>query len=656
MSAKIPWNIHQALQTYQIPRWGAGYFSANEAGHMTVRPLQDGGPEIDLLEVVEMARERKLQFPLLLRFQDLLRHRVESLNRAFAEAIEEAGYRERFRGVFPIKVNQLQEVVEEVLDAGSPYHHGLEVGSKPELFAALALHRDSEGLIICNGFKDSLFVETALLGRKLKKKIFLVLEKPAELEVALEAARKLEVDPLLGVRIRLSAKGRGRWALSSGEGAKFGLSTQELLDVTDRLRQCGMERCLQLVHFHIGSQIPDIITIKRAVREAARYYARLRQLGFPVAYLDAGGGLGVDYDGSRSTDSSINYTLQEYARDVVYNVAEICDEEKVPHPCLVTESGRAVAAHHSVLVVDTFGSIEKERTPAATLQQTEPHKLVRELLDVKKQLSNRKNRLEHYHDALQIKEDALSMFDLGLLDLHTKAHVETLYWEISKEVLSLYEGTKQIPEEIRKLGNSFCDQFLCNFSVFQSLIDYWGLGQVFPIVPIHELHRPPTRRAILADITCDSDGKISTFIDGDDAVQSTLPLHDFTGKPYLVGIFLIGAYQDIMGDLHNLLGRVNEAHVFLDADEPQGFYIEETIPALTIAEALASVQYETHALQRAFKAQIDAAIKGDVLKPNEGMRLLDFYEAGLRHPTYLEFAYPTSLALPPAPLPSLVTS
>ncbi|MCE0498403.1 MAG: biosynthetic arginine decarboxylase [Methylacidiphilales bacterium] len=635
-----PWDVACALQTYNIARWGNGYFGVNDAGNMTVRPIQDQGPALDLTAVVEEARGRGLTLPLLLRFQDLLRHRVQVLNEEFRAAIAEAGYQAPYRGVFPIKVNQLREVVEEIMDAGASYKFGLEVGSKPELFAALAILRDPECLLICNGYKDQLYIQMALLGRKLGKTIIMVVEKVEELKAIIEVSQQLGVRPIVGIRIRLLAKSSGKWATSGGENAKFGLSTSEVIEATELLKAHQMEDCLRLMHFHIGSQIPDIQTVKRAVREAARYYAKLRLLGFPLDYLDVGGGLGVDYDGSRSAyDSSTNYTLAEYARDVVYNVADVCNEEKVPHPTLISESGRAIVAHHSVLIVDIFGVIEKTKAKRFALPEgIKPAKPVADLLELRATL-NRKNRREHFHDAVQIKEDAQARFDLGLLDLATKAQVETLFWEIAEAVVANFRSSKSIPEEINQLKDSLGDQFLCNFSVFQSLLDHWALGQLFPIVPIHRLNEAPEHHATLVDITCDSDGKISKFIDSEDEVEVrlTLPLHALNGKPYYLGIFLLGAYQDIIGDLHNLFGRVNEAHIFLDPDEETGFYIEETIPGSTISEVLGNVQYHAAMLERAMKEQIDRAIKSDVLKPNEGMRLLESYEQGLKTSTYLQF-------------------
>src|SRR5271170_7850640 len=631
------WDIPSAVALYNIDRWGSGYFNINAAGNVQVMPTQAYGQAIDLMDVVAEARERGMAFPLVVRFQDLLRHRVETINRAFQSAITEANYQNVYKGVFPIKVNQLREVVEEIMDAGGPFKFGLEVGSKPELFAALAIHRDPECLLICNGYKDQLYIQMALLGRKLGKNIIMVVEKVEELKAIIDVSQQLGVRPIIGVRIRLLAKSSGKWATSGGENAKFGLSTSEVMEATELLKSCQMEDCLKLMHFHIGSQIPDIQTVKRAVREAARYYAKLKQLGFPLEYLDVGGGLGVDYDGSRSAyDSSTNYTLGEYARDVVYNVADVCNEEKVAHPTLISESGRAIVAHHSVLVVDIFGVIEKTKAKPFEPPPGEKPKPVAQLLELRATL-NRKNRREHFHDAVQIKDDAQARFDLGLLDLATKAQVETLFWEIAESVVRLFRGSKSTPEEIYDLKDSLGDQFLCNFSVFQSLLDHWALGQLFPIAPIHRLNEAPEHNATLVDITCDSDGKISKFIDADGEVSKTLPLHALNGKPYYLGIFLLGAYQDIMGDLHNLFGRVNEAHIFLDPDEESGFYIEETIPGSTISEVLGDVQYDRTMLERAMKEQIDRAIKADVLKPNEGMRLLESYELGLKTSTYLQF-------------------
>ncbi len=637
--ASKPWDVQAARSLYNIDRWGARYFDINDAGHVVARPLEEAGAAVDINDVIEEAKARGLKFPLLIRFQDILRHRVDSINQAFRSSITEFNYQGKYRGVFPIKVNQLREVVEEILDAGKPYGFGLEVGSKPELFAGLALQDQTDSLIICNGYKDSTFIRMALMGIKLGKKVIMVVEKLEELKQILGVSKQVGVEPLIGIRTRLLSKGMGKWADSGGENAKFGLSTAELLAATDLLRAENLTHCFRLLHFHIGSQIPDILTVKKAVQEAARFYAKLHKMGFPIEFLDVGGGLGVDYDGSRSAfDSSTNYSLQEYTNDVVYYIGDVCNAEKVPHPNIISESGRAIVAHHSVLVVEVFGAIGKIRPDQQFEYGETEHPLVRELLDIRKNLA-KLNKLEAYHDALERREDAHNMFTLGLMELPDKAKIENLYWEIGQAVVQSFLGQAYVPEEIRKLEDSLGDQYLCNFSVFQSLLDHWALGQLFPIMPLSKLNERPTRETTLVDITCDSDGQINKFIDLRD-VRDTLPLHKLnsngtTQEPYYLGFFLMGAYQDIMGDLHNLFGRVNEVHVFLDPDEPAGYYIEEIIEGNTIVQALGAVQYDENELKRQMKAQIDNAIKTDRLKPSEAMRLLDDYERGLKEYTYL---------------------
>ncbi len=577
------WDIPSAVSLYNIDRWGSGYFTINRSGNVQVMPTQQDDSSIDLMEVIQEARDRGMAFPLVIRFQDLLRHRVETVNRAFQSAISEAGYKSVYKGVFPIKVNQLREVVEEIIDAGGPFHFGLEAGSKPELIAALAVHRDPESLIICNGYKDQTYVKIALLGRKL------------------------------------------------------GLSTADLVAASQYLKEEGMADALRLVHFHVGSQVPDIGVVKRAVREAARFFAKLAKMGHPMEFLDVGGGLGVDYDGSRTAfDSSMNYTLQEYARDVVYNIMDVCDSEKVPHPTIISEGGRAIVAHHSVLIVESFGSIEKATGDQLfEIKESDP-KLLADIIEIHRTM-NKQNRMENLHDAQQIKEQAQSMFELGLLDLESKAKIESIYWRVAEAVVDFCRGMRYVPEEVKELEIALGDQYLCNFSVFQSLLDHWALGQLFPIMPVHHLQRAPDRNGTLVDITCDSDGKVNKFIDLQD-VKETLPLHRIRpGEPYYLGFFLMGAYQDIMGDLHNLFGRVNEVHVFLDEDEDSGWYIEEIIEGSTVGSVLSLTQWDKNELIRLVKSQVDAAIKSDRLKPNEAMRLLNEYERGLRGYTYLDF-------------------
>ncbi|PYK44861.1 MAG: arginine decarboxylase [Verrucomicrobia bacterium] len=632
---KNDWDVEAANATYNVEGWGTGYFSINADGNVVAKPLQENGGAIPILEVVNEARLRGLPFPLVVRFQDLLRHRVESVNRAFENAITEFNYRGKYRGVFPIKVNQLREVIEEIVDAGEAFHFGLEAGSKPELVAALAMHKDAESLIICNGYKDPAFIRIALLGRKLGKQVIIVVEKLEELEQTIRTSKEVGVEPLIGIRVRLTSKGAGKWTTSGGENAKFGLDTVNLITASELLKSEGLAHCLKLVHFHVGSQVPDISTIKRAVREAARYYSKIAKLGHELEYLDVGGGLGVDYDGSRSSfDSSTNYSLQEYTNDVVWNIMDVCDSEVVAHPAIVSEGGRAIVAHHSVLVMEAFSSIEKTVGKTKIGATEKDHKLVRDIVEVKQRLK-RGNRLESLHDIQQIKEEAQQTFDLGLLDLESKAKIDTVYWQLATQIVGMHRGLRFIPDEIKELETSLSDQYICNFSVFQSLLDHWALGQLFPIMPIHRLTEAPERNGTIVDITCDSDGKVSKFIDLLD-VRDTLPLHRINpGEIYYLGVFMVGAYQDIMGDLHNLFGRVTEVHVFLDPDEESGWYIEEVIEGSTIGEVLAMTQWDKVELLRLLKTQVDAAIKSDRLKPSDAMKLLSDYERLLQEYTYL---------------------
>jgi arginine decarboxylase len=632
------WTVDDASALYMIDRWGTGYFGVNLNGDLTVAPLQEGGVAIPIIDAVREAQALNLKAPLLIRFQDLLRHRVETLNTAFNKAISDHNYRGNYRGVFPIKVNQLREVVEEIIDAGKPFNYGLEVGSKPEIYAGLAVHNDPESLIVCNGYKDAAYIRMAMLGRKLDKKVILIAEKLSELRAITKIAAEMNVVPWIGIRVRLLSKGSGKWATSGGEHAKFGLSTAEILEAIEILREAKMESSFKLLHFHIGSQIPDILTIKRAVREAAMYYTKLYKLGHPLEYLDVGGGLAIDYDGSRSTfHSSMNYTIEEYASDIVYSIMDVCDDAMVPHPNIVSESGRAIVAHHSVLIVQAFGAIEKTPAEPLTIRASD-HKLIREIIEIDERVSE-DSLNESWHDLEQIKEQAQTMFELGLLNLDVKARVETLFWQVAEklEIIVRQMDPGEVPEDLKTLKTELADQHICNFSVFQSLLDHWALGQLFPIVPIHRLNEKPQLESTLVDITCDSDGKVSKFIDLYD-VRETLPLHELrNGEPYYLGIFLTGAYQDIMGDIHNLFGRVNEVHVFLDPDEDTGFYVEEEIPGQSIGEVLAMTQYDWRDIEKRMKSQIDAAIKADRLKPTEGMRLLQDFERGLKDQTYLSF-------------------
>lgn len=627
------WDLDKAVETYRIDRWGSGFFGINPQGELAVYPRKND-QAISIPDVIsKAARRNQIHAPFLLRCQDILRYQVIRVNDAFSSAIDDSAYHGRYRGVFPIKVNHLREVVEEILDAGSPYHFGLEVGSKPELVIALALHQDPESLLICNGYKDNTFIDLALSGRQLGKPVIMVLEKREELQRILERSRLAGIQAFIGMRLRLQTKGSGKWAMSGGEGAKFGLSTPDLIDLSGMLKNEGLQDWFKLLHFHVGSQLSDINQCTLAVREGARTYAKLRQMGFPIEAIDIGGGLGVDYDGSRTaSDNSINYTLEEFAASVVQNILEICDEEDVPHPDIVSESGRAIVAHHSVLIVQTFGSIEKGKGHFPPPSE-EADRLLHQLHELDQEL-NSQNRRASLHQAQLIKEEASSRFGFGLLSLEDKAAIENGFWHLARRVENLFDQGDESPPEIIDLRAQLGDMFLCNFSVFQSLIDYWAVKQLFPIAPVERLLEAPTLAATLVDITCDSDGKIDDFI-GEGTPGKNLPLHEPNGSPYWLAFFLMGAYQDIMGDIHNLFGSVPEVHVFLDEDDPDGYYIEEIVHGHNISDVLFDVQYEPKQLLRQLKKQVDTAIREDYLKPREGMDILRQYEDILKGNTYL---------------------
>ncbi len=633
------WSIDHAAQYYNVTGWGAGFFSINEKGHMVVHPMGPGGPTIDVMDVVEDIQERRLGFPCVVRFQDVLRARVKNINEAFGRSMSEIGYAGRYYGVFPIKVNQMREVVEEVLDAGAPYHYGLEAGSKGELLIVLAMNTDPEAITVCNGYKDEEFLRLALLGRKLGRKIVVVVEKLSELPHLLRLADEMQVEPMIGLRVKLTTKGTGKWEGSSGDFAKFGLTVPELIDAVRILKEKGRESCARLIHFHVGSQLTEIRVVKDAVNEGARVYAKLRKMGLPIDYFDLGGGMGVDYVGSHSAgfSSSMNYTLDEYVADVVYNVQRICKDEEVPEPNIVSESGRAVTAHHACVLMNVFGSIEigsPEEIAAASVPRPDEPDVVREMREIVDSLTPR-NKAEAYHDAVAKKEEALQMFKLGILGLEERALVETLFWKLCHGLVALNRGKKRLPRDTRDLGDKIADQYMANFSLFQSAPDHWAFDQLFPIAPLHRLGEAPTRDCTIVDITCDSDGKIEQFIEGE-GVDETLSLHPLRpGEPYFLGLFMTGAYQDVMGDMHNLFGRVNEVHVFVDDEDPEDFYIEEVIPGDTVKDVLASVQYDTPDLARRVKTALDQRVKEGVLRPKEGVQLQDFYESVMRGYTYL---------------------
>ena len=627
------WSLQKSQELYGFQRWGNGNFSVDSTGCVEVRPQGDQR-SIRVLDVIEEARGKGLRTPLLIRFQDLLRQRVEQINAAFATAIKEEGYSGSYRGVFPIKVNQMREVVEEIIDAGEPFGFGLEAGSKPELMIALAIHSDPNALLICNGYKDEEYIRLAMLGSKLGKKVIIVIEQVSEIEPIIRLSQEYDTVPNIGIRVKLLSQGEGKWATSTGDQSKFGLNTSQILGACHRLREAGMEDSLKLLHFHIGSQVPNIITIKNAVVEAARFYCQLAKLGFPMGYLDVGGGLGIDYDGSRSNfDSSMNYSMEEYARDIVFNIREVCQTSEVPTPDIVSESGRAIVAPHSMLVVEVFDRISKTDGFIAPKQEGKPHPIIDELQHILKS-KRRYSQLERFHDALQKKEEAYSLFNHGYLDLEDRALAETLFWKICQALEEEKQESAYHPEELFELRKMLAEQYVCNFSVFQSLLDHWAFNQLFPVAPLHRLKEKPSVNAVLVDITCDSDGKISHFIDLED-VKDYLPLHALNDKPYYLGVFLTGAYQDIMGDLHNLFGRVNEVHVFLEDNEEDGYYIEQTIRGNPISEILELIQYKENDLLRSMKRQIDRATKKNLVKPRQGTRLLDFYEDLIQGKTYL---------------------
>ncbi len=636
---KSRWTVAEAERLYGFKRWGSPYFSVDKDGFVCAHPSADERV-VRIDDVIKEATSKGIKAPMVVRFQDLLRHRVERLNRAFQASIQEEDYQGKYCGVFPIKVNQLREVIEEVQDAGEEFNYGLEAGSKPELLISMAMHANSKGLLICNGYKDEDYIRLALNYRKIGKRIVIVAEQLSEVQQIVDVASDLDVEPMIGLRAKLGTRGEGKWEASTGDNAKFGLTTMEMLEACRILQKAEMAASLRLLHFHIGSQVPNIITLKNAVVEAARYYCQLQKMGFPMGLLDVGGGLGIDYDGSRSNyESSTNYSLEEYARDVVYNIKHICQQMDVPCPDIVSESGRAIAAPHSILVTEVFGRISKRDSLLPVRRDDIKDQVVSDLFEM---LSGkvRYGHLEMYHDALQKKAEADSLFSHGYLDLTGRAQADSLFWQVCDRLERKIKATRGYqPEELIGLSELLADQYVCNFSVFHSLLDHWALGQLFPIAPIARLKERPSVNAILVDITCDSDGKVSKFIDLEDE-KAYLPLHPLKkNEPYYLGIFLVGAYQDIMGDNHNLFGRVNEVHVFLDEDEEDGFYIEDTIQGYRMKDMIEGVQYQAASLCRALKKQIDRATKKDLVKPRDGVRFMELYEAQLQKKSYLDIKY-----------------
>lgn len=631
------WSIDSSENIYRVNRWGDGYFGIGEHGSISVTPRYDQPDlSINLQEVVDEIAAEGIDFPVVIRFHDILRSQVERLNRTFRKTIEEADYEGRYFGVFPVKVNQMREVIEEIVSAGKRFDYGLEAGSKPELIAALAYNTNKNSLTILNGYKDEEYLKLALLGQKINRKTIIVIEKFSELTSLISLSKSLDIKPVIGLRVKMMVKGRGKWENSSGERAKFGLSIAEILNAIDLLDQEGLKDTIKLLHFHIGSQLTDIRAIKEAVQESSLIYTQLVKQGVPLEYVDVGGGLAVDYDGSQSTnDSSCNYNLEEYIADIIYGFKQSCDLESVPHPHIVSESGRAMTAHHSCIVTKIIGEIQPSGKLYNTRKETGEHIIVANIREIEDNLSV-DNFQESYNDVTQLKEQAMQAFKLSVLNLDELAKIETIYWRILNQVGQLLQNEDFVPEELKEIPEMLSSQYLANFSVFQSAADSWAIDQVLPIVPISRLNEKPTKLCSLVDITCDSDGKIDKFI-GDDTVAQHIPLHTLkNSEDYYIGIFLTGAYQDVMGDMHNLFGRLNEVHIVSYDDDPKDFYIEEVVKGSSVKNVLSTMQYTPEIMAQVVKKEIDKQIQRGKINPREGVNWIDFYENCLDGYTYLK--------------------
>lgn len=628
------WTSADSSELYNISGWGAGFFQAAPDGQLLATPAGPDGGQIDLSALVAELEERGIQAPILLRFTDVLEQRVQAIAGAFARSIAEYGYAGRYRGVYPIKVNQQAQLVEDLVACLRPHHMGLEAGSKPELLVTLAMLDDPEALIICNGYKDEEYIETAMLAQKLGRKPVLVIEKPSELELILSVAQRTGLRPMLGLRSKLNTVGKGHWADSSGDKAKFGLRAGQIVDLVNTLREAGYLDCLRLLHFHIGSQISAIRSFKDAVKEAGRTYTELVRLGAPMGLFDVGGGLGVDYDGSQTNfRSSVNYSEQEYANDVVAGIQAACDKAGVAHPDIVTETGRALVAHHAALVFNVLGTSElpTQGEPVEIGPEAPPQ--LQEMREILQNVNTRSLR-EAWHDALAVRAEARSAYTLGLLNLEHRAQLERLFWQIAGRVRHMVQQLSYVPDELLKLERTLADVYYCNFSVFQSVPDSWAIDQLFPVVPIHRLNEAPTRRGVLADITCDSDGKLDRFIDRRDD-KRVLELHPLRpSEEYYLGVFLVGAYQEILGDLHNLFGDTNAVHVRLD---PQGeVEIEHVYEGDSVTDVLSYVAYSRDNLVKRVRVASEKALKAKQISLKESRALLRTYRAGLEGYTYLE--------------------
>ena len=627
------WTIEDSKELYNINGWGVSYFGINNKGDVYVSPCKNNA-QIDLREVMDELALRDVTPPVLLRFPDILDNRIEKTASCFQQAKEEYDYKGENFIIYPIKVNQIQPVVEEIISHGRKFNLGLEAGSKPELHAVIAVQCQSDSLIICNGYKDQAYIELALLAQKMGKRIFIVVEKLNELETIAKVAKKLNVKPNLGIRIKLASSGSGKWEESGGDASKFGLTSAELLQALDILKQKGMQECLRLIHFHIGSQITKIRRIQTALREAAQFYINLHKMGYDVEFVDCGGGLGVDYDGTRSSnsESSVNYSIQEYVNDCIYTFVDAADKNGIRHPNIITESGRSLTAHHSVLVIDVLETASLPEMPEEFEAKTNDHQLVKDLYEIWDNL-NPRTMLEDWHDAEQIRDEALELFSHGIVDLKTRAEIERMYWSVAHEINALAKSMKHVPEELKNLDKLLADKYFCNFSLFQSLPDSWAIDQLFPIMPIQRLNERPTRHATLQDITCDSDGKISNFV-ADGHIKHVLPIHALRkNENYHLGVFLIGAYQEILGDMHNLFGDTNAVHISVKDGK---YHIDQIIDGETVEEVLDYVQYNPKKLVRQLETWVTKSVKEGKISLEEGKEFLGTYRSGLYGYTYLE--------------------
>ena len=627
------WTIEDSSEMYNIKGWGTSYYGINEKGDVYVSPAKND-VRIDLREVMDELALRDVTAPVLLRFPDILDNRIEKMDECYRKAKEEYNYQGESYIIFPIKVNQMQPVVDEMITHGRKFNLGLEAGSKPELHVVIAQQCKSDSLIICNGYKDESYIELAMLAQKLGKRIFIVVEKLNEIDVIARTAKRLKVMPNIGIRIKLASSGSGKWAESGGDASKFGLTPSELLEALSKLDAVGLHDCIKLIHFHIGSQINKIRRIQNALTEAGQFYVNLRKMGYNIEFVDCGGGLGVDYDGTRSSnsESSVNYSIQEYINDCVYAFVDIANRNNIPHPNIITESGRSLSAHHSVLIIDVLGAASLPEMPEEFEAKENDHKLVKDLYEIWDNL-NPKSMLEDWHDADQIREDCLDLFAHGMVDLKTRAQIEAMYWSVCHEINAIAKTLKHVPDELRGLDKLLADKYFCNFSLFQSLPDCWDIDQLFPIMPIQRLNERPTRNCTLQDITCDSDGKIANFaVNG--GQSNVLPVHVLRkNEPYYIGVFLVGAYQEILGDMHNLFGDTTAAHISVTDD---GYKIDQIIDGETVAEVLEYVQYNPKKLVRQLEQWVTKSVKSGKLSLEEGKEFLSNYRSGLYGYTYLE--------------------